>query len=131
MNFLSKKLLLVIAMTISFSASATPPKLLITHNLTDEESNAYVAGVIPSQYPTKAHSDSKVIWTSVRMACYGHVVNSKCPAVIKMATNTPNPIEIGTVELDLNTGEMTPSQISGNGYTFTVNGPGESTITKY
>lgn len=109
-------------------AMASPPKQLITHNNTDVESNAYIAGTIPSQHPTKPHSDNKVVWTAVRMACFGHVENKKCMAVVKMATNTATPVEIGAVFVDLETGDITPKFLSANGYTLTVNGPGETTL---
>jgi hypothetical protein len=57
-------------------------------------------------------------------------VNGQCAALIKMATNTANPIEIGTLQVDVNSGEITPHQLSTNGFTITVNGPGETTISK-
>ena len=114
-----------------FAATAiAAPKQLITHNTTDAESNAFVAGSIPSQHPTRPHTDGKVFWTAVKMACFGHTVDGKCNALIKMATNTSNPLEVGTLILDINTGNITPQQLSGNGYTITVNGPGETTISK-
>lgn len=116
---------LTIATTVAF---ASPPKQLITHNLTDDESNAYVAGVVPSQHPTKPHSDGKVLWAAVKMACFGHITNNKCWAVIKMRTNTANPVEIGQLSIDMETGEIMPEQIVGNGYTMTVVGPGETSI---
>ena len=116
---------------VTVTAMATPPKYLITHNNTDVESNAYIAGSIASQHPTKAHSENKVFWTAVKLACFGHTVDNKCSALIKMATNTANPIEIGVLSLDLNTGDITPKQLSANGYTITANDqPGETTITK-
>lgn len=120
---------LALALTTGL-ALAVPPKVLITHNLTDEESNAYVAGTIPSQHPTKAHSDNRVMWASVRMACFGHVVGGRCAALIKMATNTPKPISVGTVTIDLNTGDIQPKFIQANGYEMTVNGPAETTLRK-
>lgn len=119
-----------IVFSLSASAAMASPILLITHNTTDLESNAYVAGTIQSHYPSKPHNDNKVSWVSVKMACFGHTVDSKCPALIKMATNTPNPIEIGTVTMDLNTGDITPKQIIANGFTLMVNGPGETTLIK-
>ena len=128
MNHLLKNLS-VVALTLFTATAIAAPKHLITHNTTDSESNAFVAGTIPSQHPTKAHSDGKVFWTAVKMACFGHSVDGKCAAVIKMATNTPNPITVGTVIMDVNTGEITPMQISANGYTITVNGPGETTLS--
>ena len=113
---------------VSAMALAVPPRQLITHNTTDLDSNAYVAGTIPSQHPTKAHSDGKVLWTSVRMACYGHVVNGTCPALIKVGANTANPIELGMLYMDLTTGIITPSELRANGYVMIVNGPAETTL---
>lgn len=122
--------LTVIALSLmSTSTFAAPPKHLITHNTTNAESNAFVAGTIPSQHPTKAHTDGRVFWTAVKLACFGHTVDGKCSALIKMETNTPTPVDIGTVTIDVNSGEITPLQISANGYTMTVNGPGECTLS--
>lgn len=129
MNFMLKSIS-AIAFCLSTATAIATPDYLTTHNNTNEESNAYVAGSIPSVYPTKAHTTNQVYWNLVRMACYGHTTNDKCPALIKMATNTSHPIEIGTVTMNLKTGEITPKQISANGYTMFVNGPGEATINK-
>ena len=104
------------------------PQKLITHNLTNFDSNAFVAGSIPSRHPTKAHSEGKVSWTEVRMACFGHLVGNKCSADIYMYM--PTQILIGTVAMDVDSGEITPGQLHANGFTVTVNGPGETTITK-
>jgi hypothetical protein len=122
------KQLITLAFSLFTITAFAAPKQMITHNTTDAESNAFVAGSIPSQHPTKAHSDGRVYWTAVKMACFGHTVDGKCQAVIKMASNTPSPITIGTLTVDLNTGVITPSQISANGYTVLVNGPGETTL---
>jgi len=129
MNCLLKPLS-TLALSLFAVTALAAPKHLITHNNTDVESNAFVAGSIPSQHPTKAHSEGRVFWTAVKLACFGHSVNGKCTALIKMATNTPNPITLGTVTMDLATGEITPIQLSASGYTMTVNGPGETTITQ-
>jgi hypothetical protein len=120
------------ALTLCFVTSAVMamPTSLTTHNLTNVESNAYVAGTIPSPVPTKANSNSVVPWLVVQMACYGRTTGDICPATIKMATNTPNPIELGNVFLNMKTGEITPTHVSANGYTFTVNGIAEATLTK-
>lgn len=128
MNLLFKSLS---AITLSLSAVTTfaSPAYLTTINHTSEESNAYVAGV-PSIYPTPANSKKDVYWNLVKLACYGHSTGKNCPAVVKMATNTANPIEIGTLSMDLDTGDITPKQLSNNGYTITVTGPAETTITK-
>lgn len=130
MNHLLKSLTIAALGLITATAIAAPPKQLITHNSTDVESNAFIAGSIPSQHPTKAHSDNKVIWAVVKMACFGHIVNGKCSALIRMATNTANPVDIGEVSMDLISGDITPKTMSANGYTLTVNGPGETTLSK-
>lgn len=118
------------ALVLAASTASAIPQKLITHNTTDVDSNAYVAGAVPSRYPTKAHSDGKVSWTEVKLACFGHIVNGRCPALIKMETNTDHPIELGYVSLDMNTGDITPKYLSAYGYTMTVNGPGETTLSK-
>ncbi|KTD03388.1 hypothetical protein OQJ19_00845 [Fluoribacter gormanii] len=118
-----------VALSISALTAFASPTYLITHNNTPEESNAYIAGV-PSAYPTPANSTQKVYWNLVKLACYGHTTGKQCSAVIKMATNTSNPIEVGEVRMDLDTGDITPKFLSKNGYNLTINGPGEATITK-
>ena len=109
-------------------ALAVPPKMLITHNKTSLDSNAFIAGRIPSQHPTRANSDGKVIWASVNLACRGLLINGKCPALIKLNPKGPNPIILGTVNLDLKTGIIQPKELHASGYAFIVNGPGETTI---
>ena len=101
----------------------------MTHNRTDFESNAFIDGT-PSIYPTKAHTDNKVYWNMVKVACHGHSNGNQCSALIKMATNTANPMTIGYLTLDLATGDITPKVLNGQGFTLVVNGPGETTITK-
>ncbi len=111
---------------------AAPPKVMITHNTTDVESNAYIAGTIPSKHPTAAHSDNRVAWAEVRLACFGHVNAGKCDALVKVATGPSDggAIDIGVVSVDLNTGMITPGVLSANGYSLIVNGPGEVTLVK-
>ncbi len=119
-----------LALSLFTGCALATPRQLITHNLTDVESNAFVAGTIPSQHPTHPHSDGKVFWTAVKMACFGHITDGKCSALIKMATNTSNMIELGYVSIDMATGEITPKYIHANGYSVTVNGPAECTLNQ-
>ncbi|KTD12186.1 hypothetical protein [Legionella jamestowniensis] len=128
MNQLFKSLT---ASALAFAATTAlaSPAYLVTHNKTNVESNAYVAGKA-SPHPTAPKSDGKVSWYVVRMACFGHTDKNICKAVIKMATDTPNPVDIGEVSLNVETGEISPTSLSRNGYTITVNGPGEATLTK-
>ena len=127
---ISQRLMLAACLTYAVSVVAAPPRYLITHNTTDLESNAFVAGTIASQYPTAAHANGKVFWGAAKMACFGHISNGICPALIRIGTDTPNPMDIGTLYLNLDSGEITPASIQGNGYTALVNGPGEITLLK-
>jgi len=117
-------------LTIFTNLVFASPTQLITHNTTDVDSNAYIAGTIQSQHPTKAHSTGQVSWPLVKIACIGHTVNGQCQALVKMATNTANPVELGTVSMNLETGDITPKVLTGNGYTLIVNGPAETTLSK-
>lgn len=110
---------------------ATAPMYMVTHNQTDVQSNAYIDGTIPSPYPTQPKSDKKVLWTMVRFACIGHTdSNNTCKALVKIATNTDHPIDLGTMSMDLESGDITPKHLAAQGYNLTVNGPGEVTLTK-
>ena len=129
MNLMLKSIS-AIALSLSAAAALAVPTYLTTHNKTSLESNAYVAGTIPSPYPTPANSTRQIYWNMVKMACFGHTSNGRCSALIKMATNTSSPIDIGYVSMELETGDITPKVLSAKGFTLTVNGPGEATITK-
>jgi hypothetical protein len=120
------------AVILGLSAATTfaMPASLITHNNTDVESNAYIAGFIPSPYPTAAHDTRSVAWNMVRLACFGHTTNDICQALIKVATNTDKPVELGYLSMNIKSGDITPTVLSSQGYTITVNRPGETTITK-
>jgi hypothetical protein len=118
------------ALGLSTVTALASPTYLTTHNKTNEESNAYIAGTIPSPYPTPAHASRQVHWNLVRIACYGHTSKGKCSALIKMATNTSNPIEIGYITMDIESGALEPSVLSAKGYTLRAVGPAEAEITK-
>lgn len=119
------------AALLSLSAVTTfaSPEFLITHNNTNEESNAYIAGV-PSPHPTPANTTKKVYWNMVKLACYGHAPGGKCRATIKMATDTATPKDVADVILDVNSGVITLEKHKNPGYEFIIHGPGEATIRK-
>lgn len=130
MNLIFKRFSAVI-LSLSAATTFAIPEHLITHNNTSEESNGYIGGFAASPYPTPANTTQKIYWNLVKLACYGHTTpDKKCTALIKMATNTSNPIEVGMLTLDLNTGDITPKELQKNGYHLVINGPGEATITK-
>ncbi len=113
---------------ITFTANAfTPPKAFITHNLTNTTTNAYVDEVAAPN-PAMPNSTTKISWFIVKTGCQKHKADF-CPAVIKMDIESDAPVEVGTLYLELESGIITPSKISANGYTVTVNAPGEITVT--
>lgn len=118
------------ALAVPVTLCSAAPAYFITHNNTDYESNAYVDGTRPSPNPSKAHATNKVPWIVVQMACLGKASTGKCTAVIKMETNTANPVTLGTVELTLENGAIHPDYIAANGYIMIVNGPGEVTLER-
>ena len=125
------KILATTTLVLSSQVALAAPSFLITHNHTAFESNAFIDGAPKgSPYPTKAYADNSVSWLAVRMACIGHTTNNKCNALIKMATNTPDVVTLGWLEMDLVSGEINPKEVQGNGYTLTVNGPGEVTLSQ-
>ncbi|MFI4962488.1 MAG: hypothetical protein ACHP6H_01375 [Legionellales bacterium] len=129
MNLVQKSFSALVLSGVTATAFAVP-EYLTTHNNTNLESNAYVAGTIPSPYPTPAQSSRQVYWNMVRLACFGHTTDGKCAALIKLGTNTDTPIDLGYLSMELATGDITPKHLSNNGYTLTVNGLGETTISK-
>lgn len=129
MNVILKRFT-AIALSLSAATALAAPSYFTTHNDTDVQSNSFIDGKIPSPYPTAPHATKTVLWNLVKLACYGHTTNGKCSALVKVATNTANPIEVGSLTLDLASGDISPKTLSANGYTITVNGIGEATITK-
>ncbi len=90
------------------AAHATPPQNFTTHNQTTVQSNAYIAG-IASPFPTNGGTTRQVLWNMIRLACFGHTDGDNCSAVVKMATDTPKPIEVGTLTMNLKTGDIQQS----------------------
>lgn len=127
---LKNKLTLAILGAMGMASVAfAAPKQMVTHNHTDVESNAYIDGVIGSQFPTKPYSDNKVFWASVKLACYGHInPQHECHSLVRMATNSDNPVDLGWMTVNLVTGELNPKILRNNGYRLEVNGPGEVTL---
>ena len=107
---LKNKLTLAILGAMGMASVAfAAPKQMVTHNHTDVESNAYIDGVIGSQFPTKPYSDNKVFWASVKLACYGHInPQHECRSLVRMATNSDNPVDLGWMTVNLVTGELNP-----------------------
>lgn len=117
-----------LALGLLAPVATAAPKFMITHNLTNVQTNAFVDSV-PAPFPTKPNSSSRTGWVIVKMGCSTHAAEGICPAQIKMATDTPSPVVVGTVFVDLESGNISPGMIAGGGYTLTVNGPGEITLT--
>ncbi|KTD25884.1 MULTISPECIES: hypothetical protein [Legionella] len=120
----------LVATTLSLSATVVlaHPTDLIIRNTTDVEMNEYIDGIVPA-IPTPAKSVGTVPWTLIEMACYGYTLKGKCSALIKLATDTNKPFKLGTITIDMETGEISPQSITGpKGYKFKATGPGKATL---
>lgn len=107
------------------------PRSFTTHNRTTVESNAFIDGTIPSPYPTPAGKDKSVMWELVRLACIGHTSGGQCTAVLKMATNTKNPIDVAKLSMNLDSGAITLMETYSTAYKVIIHSnPGEVTITE-
>lgn len=122
--------LTVSLLALSMQNAFASPRKLVIHNQTNVDAGAYVAEQVPPRHPAKANSTNYISWTEVRMACLGRSVDDECPAMIKMAINTSNEMNLGIVYLNVKTGNITPKKVNKYGYTLTVNGPGEATLTQ-
>ena len=122
---------ITIGLALSPSMAIAKPQFLSTDNKTNDWSNAYVNGTLPSPYPSAPHNLNRVPWYQVIIACTGHWdKNKRCSADIKMKTDSNNPVMLGKVTMDLKTGDITPKELSANGYTFRVTGVGQTEITQ-
>lgn len=125
--------LLSISCFVGVVNANTAPMYMVTHNQTDVQSNAFIDGTIDSGHPTQPRSDKKVLWSLVHIVCLGHIdSNNACKALVKVATNTRDPITLGTMSMNVLTGDITPKQLTDKSdrYLLTVNGPGEVTLTQ-
>lgn len=120
------KILSAITISVTSVTALATPTHYITHNNTEWETNVVVKGV-ESPFPTLPYSTRKVAWRMVRFGCG---ITPVCAAVIKVATETSDPIEIGTLYMDMESGEITPQQISAHGYTAKIKGIAEVIITR-
>lgn len=127
MNRLISCALTLTVITFTANALATP-KAFITHNLTNTTTNVYVDGVAAPN-PAMPSATTKVSWFIVKTGCQKHKEEGVCPAIIKMDIEKDIPVEVGTLNVDLESGVITPSRISGNGFVVIVNAPGEITVT--
>lgn len=122
---------MIIVLGFASLTAVAGPSLLVVHNETDVESNAFLAGTA-SPMPTAPQTVARVPWFLVRLACLSQPTgeNGTCQAEIKMATNTPNPVSLGLISVDIDSGDILPKEMSSGGYHFTANGPGEITLTQ-
>lgn len=127
MYFLFKNLSAITLSVTAVTALAAPTHY-ITHNDTNLLTNVFVNGT-ESPFPTIPHTTRKVAWKMVKLGC-GRTPDGICAALIKVGTDTSDPIEIGTLYMDMDSGEITPQSISANGYTINVLGTAEVTISK-
>lgn len=123
----------VAAMTLGLSSALAfaAPTHLITDNQTNFQSNAFINGTVQSPYPTPKMTKKKLLWSMVQLACSPYVDSQKqCSALIRMGTDTPNPVDVGWLKMNMSTGEITPTEVRHNGFIIKVIGAGEVVITE-
>lgn len=119
--------ILVLGTTLALAS----PRSLITHNRTSFQSNAFTDGTIPSAYPTPKGQDGSVLWMLVRLACIGHTTNGQCSAVVKVATDTANPVDVAKLSMNLESGVITLLESYTTAYRVIIHSnPGEVTIAE-
>jgi len=117
-------------LTLSFSAlSFSAPQFLISHNQTLYQSTAYVDGKISLPNTIEPLSDTTTSWITLKRLCFGRSLSSRCPIIIKMGTDTGYPFDLGLIYIDLNSGAITPNQLSFNNVVLRVNNNGELTLS--
>lgn len=116
--------LTLISSLLFSSVCADPPEQFIIHNHTHERVNTKVWGTTYG-FPANADSDKRVNWNAVKFLCSQ---KSPCEADIVINPRTADEIFVGHGQLSLDTGEITPAFIQGNGYNISVTGVGEITI---
>lgn len=108
------------------SVFAAAPKRFTTRNYTPYQSNAKVINSW-SPFPTPAGSESSpseksVPWVGLKLLCGFSA--TECTAEIWMKTDTDSPVFVGDGTMDLSTGDITPKELTNNGFTLTTPGPG-------
>lgn len=104
------------------------PQVLTTHNQTNYQAIAYVDGKISLPKIAEPLSDSSISWVTVNRLCYGRTVNNKCPLVIKMKGLSSYSFDLGVIYMDLNSGEITPKQITFNHIQLNAHNTGELSL---
>lgn len=136
MIFRIKTLAITAALAALSSQVIAAPQYMISENKTHAQSNSYIAGKFPSPYPTNPGQTKKLLWPLVKLACFGNTQTDPttqheiCTAEIHMETDKPNHKILGSMNMDLDTGDITPKTLSAHGYTLTVKGPGHVVITE-
>lgn len=117
---------------LATSVAGAAGMALITHNKTDMISKAMIDGSIPSTHPALPQKDTKISWAEVRLVCGPRLdAAGLCHALVKMISpSNGSEFDLGWVYMNIDNGDITPKTLTANGYTLTVNGPAETTITK-
>jgi len=125
MNKFSKLFAGTILATASSIALAAPSELVVD-NKTDYQARAYVHGI--SKNPAEAHSSMSLNWWALSMVC---AFQTECKAEVKVKTDTANPISLGNVSINLDTGVIDTSGLShAEGFNVSYVAPGHAVVTQ-
>lgn len=120
------KSLLLASLCISSALHAAPPPVFNVVNNLGVATESYIAGQMTSSTP--ANSTRSKTWGTIALKCTSHRLNPICPVTIMLAT-APKTV-LGTLNINIISGEISPKVLSSNGYTMTLNEPATIVFTK-
>ena len=125
MNKFIKLLAGTFIVTTSSVALAAPSELVV-ENKTDYQARAYVNGM--SKNPAEAHSSMSLSWWALKLVC---AFQTDCKATVKMKTDTSNPVSLGDVSINLDSGIIDTSKLShAEGFNVSYVAPGHAVVTQ-
>ena len=125
MNKFSKLFAGTVLATASSIALAAPSELVV-ENKTDYQARAYVNGI--SKNPAEAHSSMSLNWTMLKIVC---MYRTDCKAEVKMKADTSNPVSLGNVSINLDSGVINTSGLSlAEGFNVSYVAPGHAVVTQ-
>lgn len=111
----------VVIFCFSNAYAGGAPSNFVTRNYTEFQSNAKVEGnwsPFPTHPGTPENPGERAVhWTALKLFC--GFFASTCKAEIYMKTDTDTPVFVGEGTMDLSTGDITPKELTNNGFTLT------------
>lgn len=129
MNLLKKILLGSALFTITSSVFAAPESLVTTNNTNHGKVYAKI-GAYKSPEPVLAHQERHREWNNVKFLCTIQKMPITCTAEILVEHDVTGQFEsLGNMTINLNSGELTPANLSSAHYDMNVVGNAHVEVT--